>query len=176
MLGLSSNTVAWQTHITNNHTYSQSSWHILHWCLQHAKVSLVQSFKKLVLHRLGYLDRYTLGAFSFRIVILRGQGVSFTINDSSHKKRDIWTTWSTDEAMTLLVKNPERLPDLVLNLCILDLPKKQRRWVSYDLMLKLDRVPAWLQKVPRASGLGNRTMLKPAHLVISQTNSLKLID
>ena len=44
--------------------------------------------------------------------------------------------------MTLLVKNPERLPDLVLDLCVLDLPKKQRRWVSYDLMLKLDRVPA----------------------------------
>ena len=32
--------------------------------------------------------------------------------------------------MTLLVENPERLPDLVLDLCVLDFPEKQKKfWV-----------------------------------------------
>ena len=36
-------------------------------------------------------------------------------------------TWSTNESMSLLVKNPERLPDLVLNLSVLDLPRNQSK-------------------------------------------------
>ena len=50
--------------------------------------------------------------------------------------------------MTLLVENPERLPDLVLDLGVLDLPEK----------------------------LFTNLVLNPTHLVISQTNSLKLIE
>ena len=58
-------------------------------------------------------------------------------------------TWSTNEAMSLLVENPERLPDLVLDLGVLDLPEKL---------------------------IFTKFILNPTHLVISQTNSLKLIE
>ena len=58
-------------------------------------------------------------------------------------------TWSTNEAMSLLVENPERLPDLVLDLGVLDLPEKL---------------------------IFANLVLNPTHLVISQTNSLKLIE
>ena len=58
-------------------------------------------------------------------------------------------TWSTNEPMSLLVENPERLPDLVLDLGVLDLPEKL---------------------------IFTKFILNPTHLVISQTNSLKLIE
>ena len=51
--------------------------------------------------------------------------------------------------MSLLVEDPERLPDLVLDLRVLDLPEEL---------------------------IFTRLILNPSHLVISQTNSLKLIE
>ena len=68
------------------------------------------------------------------------------------KKISIKITWGANEPMTLLVENPERLPDLVLDLCVLDFPEKTKEILS--------RV----------------SFLKTVHLVMSQTNSLKLIE
>ena len=43
------------------------------------------------------------------------------------KKISIKITWGANEPMTLLVENPERLPDLVLDLCVLDFPEKKTK-------------------------------------------------
>ena len=44
--------------------------------------------------------------------------------------KKIRITWGANEPMTLLVENPERLPDLVLDLCVLDFPENKRNFES----------------------------------------------
>ena len=73
--------------------------------------------------------------------------------------------------MSLLVENPERLPDLVLDLSVLDLPEKLDQLGPIDkLKFNLD-----VLDLPEKLSFAN-FVLNPTHLVISQTNSLKLIE
>ena len=47
---------------------------------------------------------------------------------TKNEKISIKITWGANEPMTLLVENPERLPDLVLDLRVLDFPEKQKKF------------------------------------------------
>ena len=80
-------------------------------------------------------------------------------------------TWSTNEPMSLLVENPERLPDLVLDLGVLDLPE------NLDQLGPIEKLKFNLDVLDLPEKLiFTNFILNPTHLVISQTNSLKLIE
>ena len=73
--------------------------------------------------------------------------------------------------MSLLVENPERLPDLVLDLGVLDLPE------NLDQLGPIEKLKFNLDVLDLPEKLiFTNFILNPTHLVISQTNSLKLIE